>query len=370
MKLDYIYDGSLKLSEEKPEVPKEMVESTKPSDTQQSAIITSPGTDDLGMKIASVKNVWASPFEHGMPSSSGPVPPSSTVNNSQPAGTSNTAAVTVSSQPFSSFQNTTSMNQSITQSINQNMSEQTTGMELKKSVPSSDTLAPSPGPVCGPVTGLGSKPICEVIFDDNDLMSSMSSTSVSIAGYMESDINKVLLNTSEHTNEQSNVCKVKPQLQTHGGSNMTQTVAHIQQTLPVQQQSAVHQASSASQLSAAVPPTIPPTSPQGHATAVLLSATSETSSTSNSLTGNLVSSSLGGSSLSGIASPPAAAAQSYIIAAPVSHYQQVFGSSQLLDQRVSEHSTNVLITNHRTIIAPLTYDPSHCKYIRTAKISN
>ena len=318
MKLDFTFDAALvKLTDDKSDAPKELVESSKPlqNENEQSVIIASPGTDDLGMKIASVKNVWATPpmmptvFEHGISSSSASTS-SVTINNSQPPTSVVTSSVSSSQQAFGSFNNTTSLSQSM-------VDQASIDLKQPMQAPSvSDNLSPSPAPV----SGLGPKQPSDVMFDDHNLMSSVgmsSNTSVTMANYMDAELNKVLLNPSE----QSNVCKVKPQLQTPGGVNITQTVAHVQQTTPIPTAQPTH-------LSAAVPLT--PTSPQAPTPqAVMLQTASNNSPPSSSLA----------ASLSSIPSPPAA--PSYIIAAPVSHYQQMFGSSPLVDQRVSLFYVNV-----------------------------
>ena len=331
MKLDFTYNGSLKLDGkvDGPKVPSKPLQSDGPQN------ITSPGTDDLGLKIASVKNVWSSMFEHDMSGSATPVPASSSANNAQASVTSVNTSASPTSQPFCSFSNNNT-----DQSIEINLKK-----TLNQNVSVSRCISHSPGPVLG----LGNKPISDVIFDNHELMSSMTSnTSVSMSGYMESDINKVLLSTSE----QSNVCKVKPQLQTPGGSNIMQTVAHVQQTIPLQQ--AVQPPTS--HLSATM--SVTSTSPQPQAQAVLLQAESQ-SPTTNSLS----------TSLSNLTSPPAPTQPSYIIAAaaPVSHYQQLFGSSQLIDQRYTPQTYGLTqqTGGSATLVQPAAFN-QHSLFLPTA----
>ena len=111
MKLEFTFDAELaKLTEEKVEEKKPMIDAPKPipmpnhsshSSSTPSSLndVTSPGTDDLNLKIASVKNVWentmSSLYEH-----------SSSIASSSATLVSSSATVSVSEslneQPVSS----------------------------------------------------------------------------------------------------------------------------------------------------------------------------------------------------------------------------------------------------------------------------
>ena len=107
--MDFTFDADISsLTEEKSESSrKDLVQASKSldSEVQQSVSITSPGTDDLGLKIASCKNVWASPTV---------MPPVyeqlSSASSIQPSAMSTAQSITTvastsanSSQPYATF---------------------------------------------------------------------------------------------------------------------------------------------------------------------------------------------------------------------------------------------------------------------------
>lgn len=285
MKLDFTFDEELaKLTEEKSgnqdmnEPPQHMSMSNPSARATSLQSPTSPATEDLNLKIASVKNVWESMpamptvFEHSMNNS---MNHSQSLNNSMghgsvgvPQSVSSAASVSVSDaepvpaatqpppQHFPSFssvetsvselnqRNMSDMNQRNISDMNQrNMSDlnQASVSELNQQGPPAHSRQSHPPPPPS-VSQEATVSVVEAVqhkqemsataepFVVSSLATQHTDSSPGLSSYMENVTTTAAQNIKAMVNEQSNVCKVKPQQQ---NANMMSPGMGMGQSLPL-----------------------------------------------------------------------------------------------------------------------------------------
>lgn len=217
--------------------------------------LTSPATDDLNLKIASVKNVWedrSTLYEHRS-STSQLVSSSATVSVSESLNeASSGSSLTSQSQQLSTsqqqqhYQNFSSVAESISSSVELPVSQDSlsdTGISLAAHHQPTEISVPDLGSNANEIShaDLSSSPLS---YDPSISHKSKMQLPVSVSAAA------AIAATAAAANDQSNVCKVKPQL-----NALAQPQQQQQQPQQQQQQTAQQQPTSpAAQVMAASPP--------------------------------------------------------------------------------------------------------------------